>query len=482
MPHITLGDMNDLKHLVGQRVEGGRLELKVVGARVLGTPWPVRGTAVPAPAVAVAAAAASASGAKRQRAGSPVAVAAPAAMASAPAAVVAAPAAVTPASAAAAAAPVAVALAPAAAAAQPRSQPTANDPESVRKLMTARDNALAELQGQLVGVEPVKRQLQMLCETAIATERRELLGIERRPVGNHMLFLGNPGTGKSTVAEIVARLLHRIGAVPTAKLSMHENARSALCGTTLGSTAHQTKEVLLSAMCTGLKWENVGPTPPGKPEKEDFIECPGLAKSLARSTEITPTAWDKFNITDLRSNHFILVKNDYYRPVQEGGTLMLDEAYSLLPMKGGEDYSTEAITQLVALADKLRGKLVIILAGYWEQPNNRDIKHLLQENSGLDSRFPIHNRVHFPDYEPADLFEIAGNMMHWHENKLDDKDDGAAHRALSEKLSRPLPGNARDVRSILEAAMRNRDVRIAAIHGPTRDDLTILKAEDFTEA
>ncbi|EOD21741.1 hypothetical protein EMIHUDRAFT_44366, partial [Emiliania huxleyi CCMP1516] len=277
-----------------------------------------------------------------------------------------------------------------------------------------------ELEGQLVGVEPVKRQIRMLCETAIATERRELLGIERRPVGNHMLFIGNPGTGKSTVAEIVARLLHSIGAVPTAKLSIHENARSALCGTTLGSTAHQTKEVLLSAMCTGLKWEN-------------------------------------------------------------GGTLMLDEAYSLLPMKGGEDYSTEAITQLVALADKLRGKLAIILAGYWEQPNNRDIKHLLRENSGLDSRFPLHNRIDFPDYKPPELLKIAKNMMDWHENKLDEKDDGAARRALSEKLSVPLPGNARDVRSILEAAMRKRDLRIAAIDGPTRDDLTILKAEDFAE-
>jgi hypothetical protein len=53
--------------------------------------------------------------------------------------------------------------------------------------------------------------------------------------------------------------------------------------------------------------------------------------------------------------------------------------------------------------------------------------------------------------------------------------------ALREKLSRPLPGNARDVRNIVEAAKKKLDGRVGEIQGrqPTRDDLTTLEVGDF---
>merc|ERR1719506_1721877 len=117
---------------------------------------------------------------------------------------------------------------------------------------------MAELD-KLVGIEQVKKQVRALCDTAICDERRRLGGIvnSEKP-NNHMIFLGNAGTGKTTVAQTVARMLHKIGTVPTDAFAYFESARSALVGDTVGSTAIQTKRVIESAMCTGLRWKSCG--------------------------------------------------------------------------------------------------------------------------------------------------------------------------------------------------------------------------------
>jgi stage V sporulation protein K len=91
------------------------------------------------------------------------------------------------------------------------------------------------------------------------------------------------------------------------------------------------------------------------------------------------------------------------------------------------------------------------------------------------SRFP--NHIHFPDYKPDELLEIAKRMV---AKMLFRFGDGVID-ALREKLSRPLPGNARDVRGIVEAAKKKLDGRVGEIQGrqPTRDDLTTLEVGDF---
>ena len=362
------------------------------------------------------------------------------------------------------------------------SKPNDTDSERAKKLMIARDAAMAELD-KLVGIASVKAQVGALCETAIQNERRRtLVGIMPQASCNHMLFLGNPGTGKSTVAGIVARLLHKIGVAPTDKLSVFESARTALVSGIQNQTAGLAERVFHDAMCTGLRWEDVGAAAPTDedPERDPLcLKHKPLISSLERNRDRSETIvkiprreWVEFNIK-LRSDHYVKGKNTYYKPVRQGGVLMLDEAYELIPMQGCSDFSQEAIGVLNSHSDLLREQLIIILAGYWEKPNGRDIKRLLAQNSGLDSRFP--HRIHFPDYQPDELLEIASRMVAAKQFRLDD----GAVAALRSKFTHPLPSNARGVRVIIEKATSKLDSRMGAIPCPTREDLTTLTAADF---
>ena len=108
------------------------------------------------------------------------------------------------------------------------SRPNATDSDRVKELMVARDEAMAKL-SSMVGIQQVKEQVASLCETAIQNQRRRDMNINNSlPMNNHMLFLGPPGTGKSSVAKIVAELLHKIGAAPSDKLTVFDSARTAL--------------------------------------------------------------------------------------------------------------------------------------------------------------------------------------------------------------------------------------------------------------
>ena len=99
----------------------------------------------------------------------------------------------------------------------------------------------------MIGLDSVKKQIIGLCDVAIWNEMRRVYGEEPTAANHHMLFLGNPGTGKTTVAKIVSKMLKEIGIVPKDTVKMYDNARTALVDGVVGGTALKSARVFKSA-------------------------------------------------------------------------------------------------------------------------------------------------------------------------------------------------------------------------------------------
>ena len=102
-------------------------------------------------------------------------------------------------------------------------------------------DVLAELDA-LVGLGPVKSRVRQIIAVVQANTEREKAGLKPVKPGLHLVFTGPPGTGKTTVARIVARLYAAAGALPGAKFT--EAGRSDLVAGYVGQTAIKTREVI----------------------------------------------------------------------------------------------------------------------------------------------------------------------------------------------------------------------------------------------
>ena len=99
---------------------------------------------------------------------------------------------------------------------------------------------------QLIGLHKVKEQVEDFIAQAEMNRKREQEGFTTSATTLHSLFLGNPGTGKTTVARIVAELLYQKGLIATNKLI--EVSRGDLIGAYQGQTAIKTREQLQAAL------------------------------------------------------------------------------------------------------------------------------------------------------------------------------------------------------------------------------------------
>ena len=107
------------------------------------------------------------------------------------------------------------------------------------------DEIRAELDG-LVGLGAVKEYVFGLADNLQVQQRRAAAGFKTASLSMHMIFTGNPGTGKTTIARLVAKYLKAIGALKGGQLV--EVTRADLVGRYTGHTAPLTNSVIESAL------------------------------------------------------------------------------------------------------------------------------------------------------------------------------------------------------------------------------------------
>ncbi|MEV6520323.1 right-handed parallel beta-helix repeat-containing protein [Longispora sp. NPDC051575] len=262
------------------------------------------------------------------------------------------------------------------------------------------DDLLGELAG-LVGLDRVKRDVGALVKLMQTVRRREEAGLPAPPLSRHLVFAGNPGTGKTTVARLYGRLLRALGLLRRGHLV--EVDRSALVGEYVGHTGPKTTAAVTSAL---------------------------------------------------------------------GGVLFIDEAYSLVPVGGGNDFGQEAIATLVKLMEDHRDDVVVIAAGYPDE-----MGRFVAANPGLASRFS--RTLHFVDYDSEQLLSIVEHRADTHRYEL----TAAARSGLGAYFD-TLPraegfGNGRLARQVFQEMTERQAQRVAEMAEASPAELVLLEVGDL---
>ncbi len=266
--------------------------------------------------------------------------------------------------------------------------------------------ALDEL-NNLVGLNSVKKEINDLVKLAkFFAEQGEDL---RDKIANHYLFLGNPGTGKTTVARIFSNIFSALGVL--SKGHLVETDRQGLVAGYVGQTAEKTSNLIDKAI---------------------------------------------------------------------GGTLFIDEAYSLIkPESQGSDFGKEAIDILLKRMEDDRGKFIVIAAGYTEE-----MKKFIASNPGLESRFT--KSILFEDYTPDDMMEIIKRYLAKDKKKTTKEAESLLMKYFNDiyKNRDKKFGNARIVRNIYDLLKQKLMLRIADLPPDkrTEDVLNTFILQDVIEA
>lgn len=107
------------------------------------------------------------------------------------------------------------------------------------------DDVLAELD-RLIGLDNVKQEVRTLVNFLALQKRREEAGLPKTDIGLHLVFIGNPGTGKTTVARLIGRAYRAMGILK--KGHMVETDRSGLVAEYAGQTAVKANKLIDEAL------------------------------------------------------------------------------------------------------------------------------------------------------------------------------------------------------------------------------------------
>jgi probable Rubsico expression protein CbbX len=156
-----------------------------------------------------------------------------------------------------------------------------------------------------------------------------------------------------------------------------------------------------------------------------------------------------------------------------GGVLFIDEAYYLYRPENERDYGQEAIEILLQVMENQRDDLVVILAGYKDR-----MDAFYRSNPGFSSRIAHH--IDFPDYDDAELLEIARRMLGKLDYRFDDDALAAFREYVALRRVQPHFANARSIRNALDRArLRQANRLFAGSDAATREALSTITAADI---
>ena len=128
-----------------------------------------------------------------------------------------------------------------------QSEPVVTDLK--RKERTKELEILLEIEEELeklVGLKEIKRIIKEIYAWIIVNRKREESGLKSSQLVLHMMFKGNPGTGKTTVARLIGKLFQKINVL--SKGHLIEAERADLVGEYIGHTAQKTRDLIKRAM------------------------------------------------------------------------------------------------------------------------------------------------------------------------------------------------------------------------------------------
>ncbi|GHH96668.1 stage V sporulation protein K [Neobacillus kokaensis] len=116
------------------------------------------------------------------------------------------------------------------------------------KVIPPEHSALKEIEEELealVGMEEMKRMIKEIYAWIYVNKKREDMGLKAKKQALHMMFKGNPGTGKTTVARLIGKLFLKMNVL--SKGHLIEAERADLVGEYIGHTAQKTRDLIKKA-------------------------------------------------------------------------------------------------------------------------------------------------------------------------------------------------------------------------------------------
>jgi AAA lid domain/ATPase family associated with various cellular activities (AAA) len=309
--------------------------------------------------------------------------------------------------------------------------------------------AWKELQS-LIGLHDVKQSVMALVNCIRLNYQRELYEKPPVEVSLNRIFLGSPGTGKTTVGKLYALILADLGL-----LSKREGKNSAPFST-------------VSISCSKL----------------DYVDNSLLGLTARTNSKLTPIPVVFKNPADFVGSALGESEKNTKEILKatEGKVLIIDEAYMLYPgCKGGghvDPYKAAVIDTIVSDIQSTPGEdRCVLLLGYKDQMEEM----LENSNPGLARRFPMNHAFHFEDFNDEELRAILDLKLKKQGLEATEKAKAVAIELLSRARDRPNFGNAGEVENLISHAKESQQKRSLSTDSTSCGPDIVFLPQDFDE-